>query len=284
MIIVPAYQNIQDKFNSSDGLELFCQKWIADQVKGVVVIAHGLGEHSNRYQNLLDQMAGKGISFYALDHRGHGRSQGKRGHILSFKEYVDDLDILVQTARRENPGIPLILLGHSMGGVIAFQYALKHSQAIDGLILSSAGLMPILAVPRWQQKLVGVLAKICPGLSIPNGLDAAGLSHDQRVVDEYLNDPLVHDKVSMRWFTEFISAGQDALGRAGELTMPLLIIHGKDDPICDYRASKQTMERASSADKTLYIFDGLLHETMNETADRRREVLAKVEQWILSHV
>jgi len=284
VIIVTDYSNVQGRFKSSDGLELFYQKWIADEVRGVVVIAHGLGEHSNRYQNLLDQLAGKGLSFYALDHRGHGRSQGKRGHILCFKEYIDDLNILVQMARKENPDLPLILLGHSMGGVIAFQYALNFSNMIDGLILSSAGLKPILGVPSWLQKLVGILAKICPGLAISNGLDAAGLSHDQTVVDNYLNDPLVHDKVSIRWFTEFISAGQETLRRAGEITMPLLIIHGKEDPIVDYRGSEQTMQRASSADKTLYVFDGLLHETMNETPDQREEVLAKVEQWILSHI
>lgn len=278
------YNHIQGSFKSSDGLELFYQKWTANEVRGVVVIAHGLGDHSSRYQHLLDQMAGTGVSFYALDHRGHGRSQGKKGHILSFKEYIDDLDILVQMAHSENSQLPLMLLGHSMGGVIALQYALNHSQAIDGLILSSAGLIPILDAPLWQQKLVSIMSPIFPGLLIPNGLKATGLSHDQAVVDDYLKDQLVHNKVSMRWFTEFISAGQEALQRAGEITMPLLIIHGQDDPIVDYRGSEQLMEQASSADKTLYIFEGLLHETMNETLTRRQEVLDKVGQWILAHI
>lgn len=281
---MPNYHHIQGNFRSSDGLELFYQKWIADEVRGVVVIAHGLGDHSNRYQNLLDQMAGKGISFYALDHRGHGRSQGKLGHVLSFNEYVTDLDVIVQMARSENPDLPLILLGHSMGGVIAFKYALGYSKNIDGLILSSAGFVPILKAPVWQQKLVGILSKIIPGLLIPNGIDATGLSHDQTLVDNYLIDPLVHNKVSARWFTEFMAAGQEALQRAGEITMPLLIIHGKDDPIVDYRGSEQVMKSASSADKTLYVFEGLFHETMNETPDKRQEVLAKVEQWILAHI
>lgn len=281
---MPDYRHIQGNFRSSDGLELFYQKWIVNEARGVVIIAHGLGEHSSRYQHLLDQMAGKNLSFYALDHRGHGRSQGKRGHILSFNNFLADLDILVQMARSENPDLPIILLGHSMGGVIAFQYALRYPKTINGLILSSAGLLPILDAPVWQQKLVRILSRIYPGLVVANGLNAAGLSHDQTVVDNYLNDPLVHDKVSVRWFTEFIFAGQEALRRAGEITMPLLIIHGKEDPIVDYRGSEQTMELASSSDKTLYVFDGLLHETMNETLDQRQEVLAKVEQWILSHI
>lgn len=278
------YQHITGSFSSRDGLKIFYQKWVSKQVKGVVVIAHGLGEHSSRYMHLLEEMSGQDVSFYVLDHRGHGRSEGKRGHVSSFNDFVADLDILIQMAHSENPGLPLILLGHSMGGVIAFQYTLRHSQATDALILSSAGLIPILEVPGWQQRLVRILSRIAPGLAIANGLNAAGLSHDQTIMDSYLNDPLVHDKVTVRWFTEFISAGQESLSRAGELTVPLLIIHGRNDPIVDYQGSIKTMEQASSPDKTLYIFNGLLHETMNESLEQRQDVLAKVGEWIMNHL
>jgi acylglycerol lipase len=281
---VENYDYNSSYFSSPDGLKIFYQKWLSNHVKGVVVIAHGLGEHSDRYQHLLDQMAGHNISFYALDHRGHGRSEGKRGHVSSFNDYVNDLDILIQMARDENPNLPLLLLGHSMGGVIAFRYALSHSHKLDALILSSAGLIPILKVPGWQLKLVRILSRFTPGLLIANGLDASGLSHDQKVVENYVNDPLVHDKVSVRWFTEFISAGQEALQRARELSIPLLIIHGREDPIVDYRGSEHIMERATSVDKTLYIFDGLLHETMNESSEHRQDVLAKVGEWIIHHL
>ena len=278
------YVHSSASFKSFDGLKLFCQKWLSKDAKGVVIIAHGLGEHSSRYNHLLEELAGKDISFYALDHRGHGRSEGKRGHISSFTDFTTDLDSLVDMARRENPSIPLILLGHSMGGVIAFQYVLQHPQALDALILSSAGLIPILDVPGWLQSLVKVLSRIAPGLTISNGLDASGLSHDQSIVTQYLNDPLVHDKVTVRWFTEFIAAGQESLSRAGELSLPLLIIHGQNDPIVDYKGSVKAMELASSPDKTLHVFEGLLHETMNEPQELRQEVLTRVGDWIMAHL
>ena len=234
---------------------------------------------------MVEEVACKGVSCYALDHRGHGRSEGKRGHISSFSDFTADLASLVEMARRENPAIPLILLGHSMGGVIAFQYVLQQSQAVDGLILSSAGLIPILDVPGWLQSLVKVLlSRIVPGLTISNGLDASGLSHDQPIVNQYLDDPLVHDKVTARWFQEFAAAGQDSLNRAGELTLPLLIIHGQNDPIVDYKGSVKAMELASSSDKTLHIFEGLLHETMNEPQELRQEVLNRVGEWIVAHI
>jgi|LSQX01.3.fsa_nt_gb alpha-beta hydrolase superfamily lysophospholipase len=279
------YVHSSASFQSFDGLKLFYQKWLCKDAKGVVIIAHGLGEHSSRYSHLVEELAGKGVSFYALDHRGHGRSEGKRGHISSFSDFTADLASLVEMARRENPAIPLILLGHSMGGVIAFQYVLQQSQAVDGLILSSAGLIPILDVPGWLQSLVKVLlSRIVPGLTISNGLDASGLSHDQPIVNQYLDDPLVHDKVTARWFQEFAAAGQDSLNRAGELTLPLLIIHGQNDPIVDYKGSVKAMELASSSDKTLHIFEGLLHETMNEPQELRQEVLNRVGEWIVAHI
>lgn len=278
------YGHSSATFQSFDGLKLFYQKWLSKDAKGIVVIAHGLGEHSSRYSNLLEELAGNSISFYALDHRGHGRSEGKRGHITSFNDFTTDLDSLVEMARKENPAIPVILLGHSMGGVIAFQYVLQYPQAVDALILSSAGLIPILNVPGWLQSVVKVLSRIAPGLTISNGLDASGLSHDQSVVAQYLDDPLVHDKVSVRWSAEFIAAGQESLRRAGELSLPLLIIHGQEDPIVDYQGSVKVMELASSPDKTLHIFEGLLHETMNETPELRQDVLARVGEWITAHL
>jgi len=196
-------------------------------------------------------MQDDGVSFYALDHRGHGRSEGKRGYVGSFSEYTEDLKTLFRLVQKENQAVPVILLGHSMGGVIAFQYALKYPQDISGLILSSAGLIPAGELPIWKKLLAGVLSKIVPSLAMSNGLNSSDLSHDQAVVDAYVNDPLVHDRVSSRWFVEFTRAGMESLRRASELSMPLLVIHGADDKIVDFRGSKEVMANASSLDKNL---------------------------------
>lgn len=267
---------------NSDQIYYYC--WKAEEPRGVVVIAHGLGEHSGRYANLIRIMQDDGISFYALDHRGHGRSAGKRGHIGSFSEYIEDLKTLFKLVQKENQSIPIILLGHSMGGVIALQYALKYPRDIDGLILSSAGLIPAGGLPGWKKMLAGFLSKIAPDLAISNGLNSSDLSHDQHVVDAYINDPLVHDRVSSRWFTEFSRAGADSLSRAAELNMPLLIIHGADDKIVDFRGSREIMESASSADKQFYLFEGLYHETMNEASPEKEKVVNSIREWILKQV
>lgn len=278
-----SYKHTKGSFSAADGLDLFYQSWLSAEPNGIVVLAHGVGEHSGRYQNIIDKMQGKGISFYGLDHRGHGRSEGKPGHIDRFTDYTSDLNRFMEIVRYEQPGIPLILMGHSMGGLIAFHYALRYPNDINALILSSAGLIPVVPVPAWQQAMGKLLSILAPSFTMSTGLDASGLSHDQSVVEAYLNDPLVHDKVSARWFTEFIKAGQTALQQAEKLSMPLLIIHGQDDPIVDHHGSLQTMELSVSPDKTCHIFAGLLHETMNEIPERREEVLNKISEWIIKH-
>lgn len=279
-----AYQHRSGRFTAFDGKAIFYQVWASETTHGLLIIAHGVGEHSGRYGPLIRQLQGKGVSVYALDHRGHGQSEGKRGHIKAFSDYIKDLSDLVEISRQHHPQRPVILLGHSMGGVMALHYALEKPQAIQGLILSSAGLIPIIPASPCQQGLGKLLSMLAPSVLLSNGLDTEMLSHDPDMVKQYRNDPLVHDKVSVRWFTEFIRAGQNALERAESLQMPLFIMHGKSDAIVDYRGSVLIMERAQSVDKTLHLFEGLYHETMNETLEQREQVLTAVEDWIIRQI
>lgn len=271
-------------FAGVNNAQIHYKSWKVEKPRGVIVIAHGLGEHSGRYDNLIRIMENDGVSFYALDHRGHGRSEGKRGHISSFSEYTEDLKTLIKLVQKENHAVPTILLGHSMGGVIAFQYALNNPQDISGLILSSAGLIPAGELPVWKKMLAGVLSQIAPALAMSNGLNSSDLSHDQAVVEAYVSDPLVHDRVSSRWFVEFARAGVDSLSRAAELNMPLLIIHGADDKIVDFRGSKEVMTKASSLDKQFYLFEGLYHETMNEVSPEKEKVVNSIREWIRKQI
>jgi len=243
-----------------------------------------LGEHGSRYANLLDTIKDDNLSVYALDHRGHGRSEGKRGHIMSFDEYTADFDLIVQLAKNDHPDLPVIIMGHSLGGVIAFKYVLKYGQDFAGLILSSAGLKNKVEVSPLKIKLALFLSMTLPSLSMSSGLDSKLLSHDPNVVQAYINDPLVHDRVSSRWYTEFISAGQECLARSTELILPLLIIHGQADGIVDYWGSEEVMQKAGSLDKELHIFENLYHETMNETAAEKEKVLNVIKIWLLKHI
>lgn len=274
-----SYTHNTGTFIGKGGTEIFFQNWCVDKPRGILVIAHGIGEHSGRYDNIISELKGGNVSIYALDHRGHGRSSGKRGHVDSFMDYVYDLKLFIDLIREENNAIPLILLGHSMGGVIACKYALEYSEDINGLILSSAGVIPAVHVPAIKKKLSGISSKYTPSMPFSTGLDTSCLSHDAAVIDAYENDRLVHDKVTARWFTEFMKAGDECINRSLEIRMPLLVFSGKDDKIVDYRGSEALFNNASSLSKELHVFEGLYHETMNETENKK--VLQTVSRWIL---
>jgi len=277
-----SYTHNTGTFIGKGGTEIFFQNWCVDAPRGILVIAHGVGEHSGRYGNIISEMKGSRISIYALDHRGHGRSSGKRGHVDSFMDYVYDLKLFIDLIREENNAIPLILLGHSMGGVIACKYALEYADDINGLILSSPGVVPAVHVPAFKKKMSGIASKYAPALSLSTGLDASCLSHDASVVDAYENDRLVHDKVTPRWFVEFVKAGEECINRSLELRMPLFVFSGKDDRIVDYRGCETLYNNASSINKELHLFEGLYHETMNESDNK--SVLKTVSRWIMKMI
>jgi alpha-beta hydrolase superfamily lysophospholipase len=197
-------------------------------------------------------------------------------------DYVYDLKLFIDLIREENNSVALILLGHSMGGVIACRYALEYTEDINGLILSSAGVILKVQIPAFKKKISTFASKYAPSLAMPNGLNTSDLSHDPAVIDAYENDRLVHDKVTPRWFTEFNKAGEECINRSLELRMPLLVFSGKDDKIVDYRGSETLFNNASSVKKELHIFEGLYHETMNE--EDNKKVLQIVARWILKTI
>jgi alpha-beta hydrolase superfamily lysophospholipase len=272
-------------FLADDMVRIFYQSWTVPNPRGIVVISHGLGEHSDRYRNIMGALSGCGISFYALDHRGHGKSGGKRGHVDRFMKYVEDLKQMVDTiVRNDNGDLPLVLLGHSMGGLIAMRYALEHREDLTGLILSAPALVPAVAVPAWKKTLGRFFSVVAPGLAMNNELDPADISSDPDVVQAYREDPLVHDMVSARWYTEYLDTAEFCLARPSELEMPLLVIHGLGDRMVSPEGSRIVYENASSPDKQIFTFEGLFHETMNERLEDRKKVLKTISCWISSRV
>ncbi len=278
-----AFQHSTGTFIGKGGIEIFFQQWEVANPKAVLVIVHGLGEHSGRYGNLIDALQNKGIAIFGLDHRGFGRSGGKRGHVDSFMDYIYDLKIFVNMIRDKYPHKPVIMLGHSMGGVLALKYALTHAEDLDALILSSPGLVPAIKVPAWKKNLAIFLSSRIPSLTMPSGLDATTISRDTEVVKQYLDDPLVHDKVTPRFYVEMMNTIDECINRCGEIKHPLLLFHGTADALVLDEASKIVYEKASSKDKTLKLFEGLYHETMNELEPERKKVLKVVTDWIVAH-
>ncbi|HNX23399.1 MAG TPA: lysophospholipase [Spirochaetota bacterium] len=279
-----SYNHETGSFTGKGGIEIFFQKWVAEKAKAVVILVHGLGEHSGRYENLLKGFADKKISVFAIDHRGHGKSDGKKGHIDSFMDYVYDLKLFLEFIKEENKGLPVILYGHSMGGVIAAKYAMTYPDDLSMLVLSSAGFAPAFKVPAWKTGVASFFSSRISSLTFPNGLSTADLSHDADNVAAYENDPLVHNKVTARWVVEYIRAGQECLNNAAGIKKPLLVFHGKEDHIADYKASELFYNNASSSVKKLFIFDKLYHETINETLPEREKVINDVTGWIVRNI
>jgi lysophospholipase len=248
------------------------------------VIVHGLGEHSGRYQPLVRALQGHRISIASQDQRGHGRSEGRRGHVDRFDDYIADLGSLLDTARTENSGCGTFVLGHSLGGVIAARYALDHPGELSGLILSAPGFVSRVPVPPWKDWLGRVCSRVVPGLTLRSGIDVEALSHDPGVRAAYRADPLVHGVASARWYTEFEAATRGCLDEARRLALPLLAFHGASDSVVSSSGTELFVERASSTDKTLAVFPGLYHEPMNESETARSSVLAHVVTWLDRHV
>jgi alpha-beta hydrolase superfamily lysophospholipase len=256
---------------------IFRQSWPTPATaRAAVVIAHGAGEHSGRYEHVAQRLTGAGYATYALDHHGHGRSEGKPA-LLEMDRAVGDLRSLINDVRGEDPERPVFLLGHSMGGCVSLVYACRYQEEIDGLILSSplAALQAASAPMRIASKALGAVA---PGLGV-YAVPTEMISHDPEVVRAYEEDPLVfHGKLPARTIAELTRAIEAFPEEVPSLTLPLLVFHGSADEITPVEGSEMVFEEAASTDKTLRIFDGLYHETMNEP--EQDQVLELVVGWL----
>jgi acylglycerol lipase len=269
------------QFAGQGGLRLYWQTWLPEgEVRAVVIVAHGYGEHGGRYGNLVERLVMHGYAIYALDQRGHGRSEGPRGHVGRFAEFVADLHAFRIRIEEEQRGKPLFLLGHSMGGLIAVRYLLAHDQGLSGAILSSPAFGIYNQPSRLFQWLGKLLSRIAPRASFQGNVDPRFLSRDQSVGQAYAADPLVHKRASARFFTEFKWAMANALERAPEVRLPLLILQAGDDRLVDPRATENFASRVEAQAKESHVYPGLYHEIFNELPADRELVFADLERWL----
>jgi len=271
--------------SGSNGIKIFYRYYPAEVERARLVIAHGLGEHSGRYANVVDVMRSMGVSVWALDHRGHGYSDGKRGHILNFTQFLSDLHLMVSRAREGLPAeMKCFLLGHSMGGLIVLLFNQRFPDLTEGVIVSSPALGMVLDVPR-AKKLLGLLMSyIWPSLTLSNELDITKISHDPDVVTDYSNDSLVHDRVSARFFTEFLSAMETAHQNATAIKVPILMQVAGDDYLVNADSSIRFFKKLDVMDKTLRLYKGMYHEIYNETGDEKQRVLTDLHDWLERHI
>jgi alpha-beta hydrolase superfamily lysophospholipase len=229
--------------------------------RGTVLIVHGLGEHSGRYAHVARVLREWGWAPISYDHRGHGRSAGRRGVIRTPDDLITDLATVVDTVRPAD-GTPFILLGHSMGGNVVAHFAADAVRPVDAVVMSSPALAGKLTT--WQRTQLALALLVAPTIAVRNGFDPSTISHDAQVVRAYREDPLVHDKVCGRLVRSLFDAGAHVLGRAHAWTVPTLLMWAGDDRIVSPEGSAEFARRAPSAVVTARPWPGLYHEILNE--------------------
>jgi len=238
-----------------------------EPARGRVLLVHGYAEHSARYQRVVDLWTGRGLAVARLDLRGHGRSEGPRGHVATFSDYVSDVTGLLDALREEEGwkgGDRPVVFGHSLGGLIASHSALVLGDAIAGLALTSPFLGTARAVPPAQLALGKVLGRFVPTLRQPSGLKGSDCTHDAEIARRYDEDPLGFRHVTIGWFLAVGAAQRELLSRAPELRTPLFCIAAGDDRLVSLEATRRFFALAGSTEKELDVRDGLFHEVLNE--------------------
>lgn len=277
--MIDGFQDATETLRSADRLDLHVRRWQDSSVphRWTFVVAHGLGEHSGRYVHLARWFSARGARVYAIDHRGHGLSGGPRGHADSMDAFVADLDLLVTHARKEAGG-PVVLVGHSLGGLIAIAYAMAHPDRIDRAVFSAPVLRVNARVPGWKRALAKVAPLVAPRASFHTGLEAGALSHDPEVVGRYRSDPLVHDRITPMANRATFERGEEFIGRAAELKVPFLLLHGADDRLSDPAASRRFFAGATAPGREFKVYAGLYHEIFNEP--EQEQVFRDIEDWL----
>jgi acylglycerol lipase len=271
----------ESTFEGVGGLKIFNRSWQpAGAARGVVVIAHGLNSHSGQYLWTGEHLAAAGLAVYALDHRGRGKSDGERFYVDRVEDYVDDLATMIGLAKSENPGLPVFLLGHSAGGVIACVYTLDHQTEIDGLICESFAYE--LPVPDLVLAFLKGLSHLTPHTRVFT-LKNEDFSRDPQVVASMNSDPLIEDESQPTQTAAAMIRADERLRREfPQIKLPVLILHGTDDKATKPSGSQHFFEQTGSADKTLKLYEGHYHDLLNDLD--KEIVMADIKSWIAERI
>jgi alpha-beta hydrolase superfamily lysophospholipase len=270
------------KWTSTDNLSMYSRKWAPkENIKAAILLVHGLGEHIGRYEHVASALSEKGYAMLGFDLRGHGKCGGPRGHIPSYEALMDDITCFFHQVDEKFAGLPRFLYGHSLGGNLVLNYALRCKPDLKGVIATGPWLKLAFEPPTTQISLGKLMNRIAPGFTQHSKLDTKGLSHDQTIVSAYENDPLVHDKISARLFVEIYESGLWALEHAAEFQLPLLLMHGGSDPITSAQASQEFANKAG--DKvTFQCWENMYHEIHNEP--EKGQVFTYMLNWLDKHL
>ena len=276
-------KNISGNFKGQGNLDLFYRGYVPiRKPKAVLLILHGLAEHSGRYMNVVDYFVPRGYAVYGFDQRGHGQSEGMRGYVQNFSYYISDLNTFSEMVRVNHSSEKIFLIGHSVGGTIAIAYCIYHQNEFDGLILSGATIEPGSSLSPVKIVLARFLSLITPKMGV-DVIDASAISQDQSVVDAYKRDPLVYrGKIRARLGAELLKVMRRLPNQMSEIHLPILIMSGSADRLSNPEGSRLLYESVSSRDKTLKYYDGFYHEIFNEPG--RDQVFNDMDDWLVARL
>ncbi len=276
-------KHLDGTFKSIRDANIYYQAWLPDgDVKAVLFLVHGLGEYCGRYTNLVNHFVPLGYAIYGLDHIGHGKSDGEREVIERFTDYTDTLEIYYNMVKGWQPDKPIFIFGHSMGGLITCDYLLDHQADFKGAIISAPAIKVSDSISSLTIIIGKILSKIAPKTGVL-GLDVTGISRDPKVVEAYINDPLVFQgKTPARLTAELLKAMLYITAEANKIHLPFIVVQGSADKIVDSGGATMLYEKAASDDKTLKLYEGLYHEIHNEP--ERAAMFKDLETWLTERI
>ena len=255
------------------------QAWLPDvKPRAIILIVHGLGEHSGRYGNYVDYFVPRGYALYGFDTRGHGRSSGPRGYVERFDRFVEDVDRRAAQARSDWPGTPLFVLAHSLGSLMGLSYARQYPDRLNGLIVTGTALQDALEMPAWKRSLATVLSRVTPTLKMNNGMPLSSLSHDPAVIAAFEADPLTHPWATPRLATEAEVVRAQIRQGAATWQVPTLMLHGGADPVCVPEGARLFAAQTPPGLVEYRAYPGLYHEIHNEP--EKEQVFSDIEAWL----
>jgi len=274
----PRIQRVDGSLDGSGGVRLHRRSWRSSDPRAALLLVHGYAEHAGRYDHVGQWFAARGFAVHGYDQRGHGRSGGRVCHVDRFDEYLDDLARMLAAVRAEEPGRPVFLVGHSMGGLVTAAFLRERHPDVSGAVLSGPALALPDAFPRWRVWASRAMRRVAPRLALPSGIDPEGLSRDPQVVRLYREDPLVHSTMTCSLAMELLAALQRTAGGGAEVRVPVLILHGAEDRLCHVDGSREFAKGLTAPGSDLRVYPELYHEIFNEP--EQETVFADALAWL----